>query len=135
MLAMSNIAAWLQVLSIVGGIALAAVLARSLEPPPAATSTVATSTVAIGDAPSTSQPHLVLWSIQPGEWRRTERGWESTDNWYPATTPSGGLHPLVLGSLELLLSLGSLTALCWDGRWSSLTKTPTPLRLIRSSAR
>lgn len=80
-------------------------------------------------------PSLRFQSPQPQAtraqgWRRTARGWESTDDWFPAHLAPPGLHPVALGCLQLLLSLGSLAALSWDGQWSTLVTSGPPVRRL-----
>lgn len=48
------------------------------------------------------------------EWRRTAQGWEDASRWqleslpHPYPTPATAVHPLVVASLELLISIGAL---------------------------
>ena len=50
----------------------------------------------------------------PIAWRRTEHGWEDASRWHldtplhPYPTRSAAVHPCVIASLELLISLGAL---------------------------
>ena len=47
-------------------------------------------------------------------WRRTKLGWEDASQWMfnvepqPLPAPSTAVHPLVIASLELLISVGAL---------------------------
>lgn len=53
-------------------------------------------------------------SSQPTGWRRTDLGWEEASRWQlervprPVPTPATAVHPLVIASLELMISLGAL---------------------------
>ncbi|MCA9119385.1 MAG: hypothetical protein KDB11_04330 [Planctomycetales bacterium] len=52
--------------------------------------------------------------IRPIGWRRTACGWEDTSCWHldfrikSRPTPVAAVHPLVLASLELMISVGVL---------------------------
>ena len=60
---------------------------------------------ALGDGSSTDRP---------SGWRRTVSGWEEASRWHldarpdPHLTPAMAVHPLVIASLELLISVGGL---------------------------
>lgn len=50
-------------------------------------------------------------------WRRTIDGWEQTDHWAPEVAfHRPALHPVLVGLLEILLSLVALVALANDGQ-------------------
>lgn len=55
-------------------------------------------------------------SKRVAEWRRTELGWEDATCWRRDTTPArfpaaaAAIHPLVIASLELMISVGALVA-------------------------
>lgn len=44
-------------------------------------------------------------------WRRTENGWERIDQWEPPAPRQDHVHPAVVATLELLISLGALVGL------------------------
>ncbi len=54
-------------------------------------------------------------------WRRTAQGWEKTTDWQavpvisPEWTHAGSIHPALVASLQLLISLGELVA--WSPRY------------------
>ena len=54
------------------------------------------------------------WTARPTGWRRTAFGWEEASRWQrdvapaPLATPAMAVHPLVIASLELLISVGVL---------------------------
>jgi hypothetical protein len=51
---------------------------------------------------------------RPVAWRRTEFGWEDASRWQlnatlrPFPTPATAVHPFIIASLELMLSIGAL---------------------------
>lgn len=69
--------------------------------------------------PMPTCPNSQLWGDgdvddRPVAWRRTEHGWEDADRWHlnspiqPHPTRSAAVHPFVIASLVLLISLGAL---------------------------
>ena len=70
---------------------------------------------------------------QPIEWRRTVRGWETTQGWFPPSPPHARIHPVTLGTLQILLSLGGLALFTWDGEIPGPTaQSRRVLRIERS---
>jgi len=59
---------------------------------------------------------------RPTGWRRTELGWEEASRWQidvppvQLPTPATAVHPLVIASLELMISVGALAAVSPSSR-------------------
>ncbi len=52
-----------------------------------------------------------------GSWRRTDEGWQRTEVFRPPVQyRRPGLHPLIVGSLEVLLTMTAMLALSKDSQ-------------------
>ena len=68
-------------------------------------------------------------SNNPDPWRRTTRGWERVDRWQmPRPAPATAIHPLVIATLQLLVSIGALVA------WPASIRPSNPSSSIKTDS-